>query len=304
MTYTEAVSNFFRHLERKGNSAKTITTYKSTLKDFFPFLATDDIASITPGAIAAFEDSMNPKKLKPRSRNRHLATIRSFLRYLAYEGISALSPERILLSKDKRHYKRVEVPTTEEIKVFCTFKEDAPHDTRDSLIVNLLYATGLRISELRDMTIDTIPLVKLEATKEKEKPIAFQVMGKGGKLRTAYLRSAYTKQCLLTYLKERAAMDPQPATKILIVNDEGGPLSIREMARAIARRSDRLSMRVPVTAHVLRHAFASHLLDRGADIYVIKELLGHASVMTTEMYLHMIGGRVPGSFFTATKGGF
>lgn len=166
--------------------------------------------------------------------------------------------------------------------IFDSIEVDTPLGVRNRLIIELLYATGLRVSELTHLSINKIDLVNKE----------IKVLGKGSKERIVYFGD-YAKKYLNLYLKEaRPLLATNRSSDILLLNKNGGDLTSRSVENIVNKVVDQAALKHKISPHVLRHTFATDLLNNGADLKSVQELLGHASLSTTQIYTHITSERL------------
>jgi integrase/recombinase XerC len=204
---------------------------------------------------------------------RKLATLRTFFRFLSREGLVRTNPARLLLSPRQARRIPSHLPEADAAALV-----EVPGDTDTAVlarvVLELLYATGIRCSELVGLDVQEIDF---EAR-------MIRVLGKGRKERIVPF-GVSAKQALDRYLPVRLARRPRSGA--LLVNRKGGRLTDRHVRRLVAARVRQVATRLRVHPHTLRHSFATHLLERGADLRAIQELLGHASLSTTQRYTHV-----------------
>lgn len=274
-----AVAAFLRHLDRERNaSPHTIRAYGQDLQQFGSFLRQELGRDPTPRdvdhlLIRGFLARLHREGHRKVSAARKLATLRTFFRYLAREGVVERNPARALSSP--RQERRLPPHLTEaEVARILAVPGAAPASLRARAILELLYATGIRCGELVGLDLDALDL-----------PGGLvRVLGKGRKERIVPF-GAPARDALAAYLGARKGLKPKgPA---VFLNARGGRLTDRSVRTLLAQRLAAVASRQRVTPHTLRHAFATHLLERGADLRAIQELLGHASLSTTQRYTHI-----------------
>jgi len=279
-----AKNNFLEYLEiEKNHSPKTLVNYDRYLKAFFEFSQIKDSADITEEVVRKFRVHLNRSKvnegfLKIQTQNNYLITLRQFLRYLAKKDIPTLVAEKIELPKipmrDIQFLEAEEITRLLEApQVLAKSKKDNKKDSsidRDQAILETLFSTGLRVSELCSLDIEKINLKLGE----------FSIRGKGQKIRTVFI-SETAKEALKKYLEGRTDLK-EP----LFVNKNGQRLTPRSIERLIKKYAIVAGLTKKVVVHSLRHAFATDLLRSGADLRSIQEMLGHASISTTQIYTH------------------
>jgi integrase/recombinase XerC len=223
--------------------------------------------------IRSYLARLHTSGLSKSTAARRLASIRSFFRYLCREGVVARNPARALLSPrvDRRLPTYLETATASE---FVETDGDSVLDSRGRAILELLYGTGMRCAELVGLDLVELDIVGRMV----------RVLGKGRKERLIPFGGA-AQRALATYLQQRRAL--RPKSDALFINRNGGRLTDRSVRRLVSNRLRALALTQKISPHTLRHAFATHLLERGADLRSIQELLGHASLSTTQKYTHV-----------------
>ena len=270
---------FLRYLERERNaSPRTIEAYGEDLAQFGAYLVRELGHETRPEdvdhlLIRGFLADLHQRGLKKVSSARKLAALRTFFRYLCREGRLEKNPARLLLTP--RREKRIpEVLDEAQVARLLEMPGDALAAVRGRAILELLYASGMRCAEL--VSLDTGEL-DLEARQVR-------VLGKGGKERVV-LFGARAREALRAWLAARRAL--QPRSDALFLNARGGRLTGRSVRSLVADRVEAVALARRCSPHTLRHSFATHLLTRGADLRAIQELLGHASLSTTQRYTHV-----------------
>jgi integrase/recombinase XerC len=274
-----AIAAFLRHLSHERNaSPHTLRAYERDLRQFEAHLREELRREPRPAdvdhlLIRAFLARLHRAGLKKSSAARKLAGLRTFFRYLCREGVLERNPARSLLAP--RTERRIPAHLDEaEVGTLLGFAADDPRQARARAVLELLYATGIRCSELVGLDLAE---VDLEAR-------MVRVVGKGRKQRIVpFGRSAHA--ALIAYLPVR--LDARPRTDALFVNHRGGRLTDRSVRTIVARRLREAALARRISPHALRHSFATHLLERGADLRSIQELLGHTSLSTTQRYTHV-----------------
>jgi integrase/recombinase XerC len=278
----------FLDLERHA-SRETVRNYASDLRQFQTFMTKAspsahvvDPSTVHTESIRDYLHWLNCKHEKPASMARKLASLRSFYRYLQREGIVGLNPaEAIRTPKQTKHLPRV--LTKDDAAALMEFPTDqAGGSPRDRALLETLYSTGARVSELVGINLDDL----------RASEGLIHLRGKGRKERIVPIGEV-ALQAIQAYLNQRLLMDSRDSmTKTKRVsspvfqNSRGGRLTTRSVARIVARYSNRLAGG-SVSPHTLRHSFATHLLDEGADLRSIQEMLGHTSLSTTQKYTHL-----------------
>jgi integrase/recombinase XerC len=280
----DAIRAFITYLTvERGASPATLRNYASDLRQLCSFLLSArlagqpvDPAALSPDAIRAFLHWLDRKGEKRTSLARKLACIRSFYRYLVRTGLVSRSPvEDLRTPKQPKHLPRV--LSKDDAEALMAFPNQGTIGSlRDRALLETLYSTGARVSELVSMNVEDLH--------QSEGIVRLQ--GKGRKERIVPIGDLAI-QAIQTY---RGSLHPSLSgnqrSAPVFLNHRGGRLTSRSVARIVARYSSRLTGG-SVSPHTLRHSFATHLLDEGADLRAIQEMLGHASLSTTQKYTHV-----------------
>jgi integrase/recombinase XerC len=282
-TLAPELQRFLRHLasERRG-SAHTARAYLNDLAGWAAYLGELNVplASATPAAVRGFL-ARQAGACGAVTLGRKLSALRTFYRFLVREGLAAANPARGVASP-KRPKKLPEVLPEDEVAALVEAPAlAAPLELRDRAFLELLYASGLRASELTGLDLDELDLaqglVRVLGKRKKER-----VVPVGSQARDALRRWLDEGRPVLA-----AGPDFGGARGALFLNYRGGRLSTRSVARRLDRAVKASGLPRHVHPHVLRHCFATHLLGNGADLRAIQELLGHASLSTTQRYTHL-----------------
>lgn len=289
MSYlAETIRDYIEHLEvERGRSSKTAANYDHYLERFVEYTGNIDVGNISTELVRKYRlwlaryTNDSGENLSTITQNYHLIALRGFLAYLAKRDISSLSPEKIELPKIIR--KQVTFLTPEEVTRMLDVvpADDIPTHLRDKAIVELLFSSGLRVSELVSLNRDSIN------TKRRE----FMVRGKGQKDRPIFI-SPQAADHVDRYLSSRT--DSLPA---LFLNysrnnstDSSGNyrrLTSRSIQRIISKYARLAGIVKHVSPHTMRHSYATDLLMNGADIRSVQAMLGHSDISTTQIYTHV-----------------
>ncbi len=283
-----AKRQFLEYIEiERGRAVKTVENYDRYLSRYFEQMWVKDTKDITEQNVREFRLWLNRQpgsgrdSMKRRTQNYYMIALRAFLKFLRKRDIAAISPEKIELAKLPE--RQIDLITSAELDRLmkapreAAAKETDPHKKRsylrDTAILEMLFSTGLRISELCALDSD------LDLTRDE-----LSVRGKGEKVRVVFLSEA-AKDAVRAYLKTRDDME-----EALFV--DGRPKALhritpRDVQRHLKRYVALAGITSIVTPHTLRHAFATDLLSNGADIRSVQQLLGHASINTTQIYTHV-----------------
>ncbi|MCL2012206.1 MAG: site-specific tyrosine recombinase XerD [Cystobacterineae bacterium] len=263
----------------KNVAAKTVDAYAADITEYLSWLEKSgrSIAWVTPEDLLVHLEQLEQKGLSARSRARHLAAIRGFHRFLEAEELSTSNPTRQLHS----------VKFSSKLPVFLSLEEvdallgspqvDTGAGLRDKAMLELLYATGMRVSELVSLGLDAVRLEEGYV----------RVVGKGQKERLIPLgRSA--AQAISDYLREgRPGLLKGKPSKALFISSRQKPMSRMGFWKLLRRYALKAGITKDISPHKIRHSFATHLLDRGADLRAVQAMLGHADLSTTQIYTHV-----------------
>jgi integrase/recombinase XerC len=274
-----AVSDFLRVLRQRNASAHTIKAYAGDLETFAGYIGSRTWKSIDHVTIRGFLSHLYEKGLGKTSVARALAAVRSLYRWLAQEGVVVQNPAK-LVSTPKLPKKLPRVPTIEEMNTVIDgqMPEVAAFPERDRLMFELLYGCGVRNSELVGINLDDI---RLSAE-------AILIRGKGKKERYVPFGDS-AKVGLSGYLPARQKLlsEKRKNTAALLINQRGGRLTTRSVGRIVKKIAVAKGLSPDVHPHTLRHAFGTHMLEEGADLRAIQEMLGHERLSTTQRYTQL-----------------
>ena len=291
----EQLTAFLRYLRLNRNvSPHTVSAYDRDVRQYLDFTAShlgSGRTGLQPndlvlGTIRAFLAELYRAGQSKSSVARKLSAIRTFMRFLKREGWIAADPSALAVSPTREHRVPPHLSIDEMSKLLETPDVSEPLGRRDRAVLELFYASGLRLSELVSLNLEDLNLSAR----------VLRVMGKGGKERQVpFNRPALV--AVRAWLKDRAAFRASMLARKsggsddqqepLFVNARGTRLTGRSVERLVARYVSACSTRFGISPHALRHSFATHLLERGADLRVIQELLGHVRLSTTQRYTHI-----------------
>ena len=269
--YIEKFIDFLK--AEQGVSLHTLRAYSRDLDEFSSFLdmKPKDIDYLD---IRSYIASLHHRKLKKSSISRKLAAIRSFFKYLHREGYVKKNPAKLVSSPKVPKTLPRFLDIDETFSLMDTPQGDTFRPTRDRAMLELLYSSGLRVSELT--SLDVVDLDMKESI--------VRVKGKGRKERIVPIGSK-AMEAMQNYLPERISLKKK--SPALFLNNRGGRLTQRSVRRILVNYSRMINLKGDVGPHTLRHTFARHLLHEGADLRAIQELLGHSSLSTTQKYTHV-----------------
>jgi integrase/recombinase XerD len=279
------VDRFLNYLAaEQGLAANTLSAYGrdlAALLDYLEGRAITQPHDVRGSDVTGFLDTLQRRGLSGRSRARILAAVRHLFKFLVRERVITGDPARDLhLPRREQRLPRSLSP--EETQQLLATHADGAVAQRDGAIVELLYATGLRVSEVVSLKVNQ---VNLEAA-------YVQVIGKGNKERVVPI-GTYARQRLLDYLQQaRPALLGGRLSPYVFVNRNGGRLSRQSVWRRLRHLVLQAQVHGIVSPHTLRHAFATHLVERGADLRAVQMMLGHADIATTQIYTHVARDRL------------
>lgn len=282
------IKNYLESLQVELNySENTIKSYGIELYKYQEFLKDYNISylKITKEEVRDYLKYLDKMQYKNRSIAKNISSIRSFYRYLVSKGVleknifaSIRNPK--LEHKLPNYVSEIDMETILNFPNQEEYKKTI-YTTRDLLIIELLYDTGCRVEEL--------VTIKLKNINELEKNI--KVLGKGAKERIVFY-GEYTIDTLHEYLKDREIILDGKSSEYLFVSKESGKLTTRRISQILDNIMKLVAIKNNVTPHTLRHTFATHLLNHGADLRSVQELLGHSSLSTTQIYTHVSNERL------------
>jgi tyrosine recombinase XerC len=274
------IEKFIRYLEiEKNYSPNTILNYRLDLEDFRGYLGELACEKIDYLFLRKYLAVLKEKNLGSRTVSRHLSALRSFFRFLVREGYLKSNPIQILSSpKAEKHLPSF--MTEEEVSrlIESAHAKDASDERglRDRAILETFYSTGLRISELTGLRTEDVDFISG----------VVKVMGKGRKERIAPIGESAIK-AIREYLRNR-----KKQSGYLFLNRAGNHIGVRGVRLIVDKYIRITGQKQGVSPHTLRHSFATHLLNRGADLRTVQELLGHANLSTTQIYTHLTTERL------------
>lgn len=285
MDFEKESGNFLDHLSvERGLAENSIAAYRRDLRRFATFLELENLAlaKVEPRSLQLFQTWLKSEKLSQSSISRILSTMRTFFGYLSREnGFVDPTTE---LEKARQVRRLPKALTVAEIvsMIEAAYHEGNPISLRDRALLELLYGSGARISEIVNLDLSDVHQIA-SADQQIE---TLKLVGKGGKERIVPLGS-YASAALQDYLtrtRPMLVMNSAKRTSALFLNQQGTRLSRQSAWQFVLNAAKSAGISAKVSPHVFRHSYATHLLDGGADIRVVQELLGHASVTTTQIY--------------------
>ena len=274
-----AVADFLNHLRERNASPHTVKAYTTDLANFSAYAGSRGWKQLDHVAIRGFLSQLYDKGLSKTSVARSLAAVRSLYRWLAQEGVVEQNPAK-LVATPRLPKKLPRVPTIEEMNSVLDggMPQTAAFPERDRLMLELLYGCGIRNSELTGINLEDI---RLSAE-------TILIRGKGKKERYVPF-GGVAVEALKAYLPVRAQVlsEIHKNTPALLINRRGGRLTTRSVGRIVKSIAVAKGLSPDVHPHTLRHAFGTHMLEEGADLRAIQELLGHERLATTQRYTQL-----------------
>ncbi|MDD2854874.1 MAG: site-specific tyrosine recombinase XerD [Desulfuromonadaceae bacterium] len=269
----------------KGLSANTRCAYSRDLVrylDFLDKLGRRKASDITSLDISSFLAGLQKLSIGSRSRARALSSIRMFHRFMMIEGYADSNPAAIIEAPRSLHKLPQFLDSSEVDALLAACLGDKPEDLRDLAMIEMLYATGLRVSELvnlklREVNLDSGYLM---------------TVGKGNKERLVPIGNSARERGALYLTLVRSLMDPDNQNPFFFLSRLGGVMSRQAFWNIIKKRSKRAAIWKKISPHTLRHSFATHLLENGADLRSVQIMLGHADLSSTQIYTHVTRDRL------------
>lgn len=266
-------------------SVNTIGSYKRDLNDYLRFMDKAEVKSLDDIDRALILRHMSALKEQGKSHRtiaRHISSIRSFHQFLLREKVTTQDPT-VHLEMPKIEQKLPRVLSVQEVDRLISMPEgDKPLGQRDIALLELLYGTGMRVSELIGLDVEDIHL-----------SMGFiRVFGKGGKERIIPLGSGAMKACEHYITSVRPELAKLKKTDALFLNMRGGRLTRQGCWKLIKEYASKAGIHQELTPHILRHSFATHLIENGADLRAVQEMLGHSDISTTQIYTHVSKNRL------------
>jgi integrase/recombinase XerD len=283
LNFDSTVSSFLNHLTiERGLSSNTVFAYRRDLSKFGDFLGDVDLSQVKPETISQFEISLKEAGLSSSSINRVDSTLRSFFKHVVAEfGLSNPTLEMQPATSKRRLPKALSIDAIMSM-INVAYRQSDPITLRDQTMIELLYSSGARVSELIGINCGDVNTVE----SHDGVITTVKLRGKGSKERIVPLGSYATNAIndYLTRVRPGLAAKNSKVNAALFLNARGGRITRQSAWNIVLRAAADAGITENVSPHVFRHSYATHLLDGGADIRVVQELLGHASVTTTQIY--------------------
>jgi len=283
LNFDLAATSFLNHLQiERGLAGNSIAAYRRDLNKFANFLGSKPLSDVDPQTITEFETTLREAQLSVASVNRVDSTLRSFFKHLQQEYGIADPTLEISPKKSARRLPKALTIAQIVSMIDAALREGQPITVRDQAMLELLYSSGARVSELIGINLNDL------STIETDDGIitTLKLRGKGSKERIVPLGSFAAKaiENYMVRVRPDLAAKSSKTTSALFLNSRGSRISRQSAWQMVLDAAEAAGVTEHVSPHVFRHSYATHLLDGGADIRVVQELLGHASVTTTQIY--------------------
>jgi len=283
LNFDLAATSFLNHLQiERGLAANSIAAYRRDLTKFAIFLKDKPLSEVDPETISQFEISLREAKLSVASINRVDSTLRSFFKHLQQEYGYADPTLEISPKKSARRLPKALTIAQIVSMIDAALREGQPITARDQAMLELLYSSGARVSELIGINLNDLSTIETD----DGLITTLKLRGKGSKERIVPLGSFASKaiENYMVRVRPDLAAKSAKTTSALFLNSRGSRISRQSAWQMVLDAAVAAGVTEHVSPHVFRHSYATHLLDGGADIRVVQELLGHASVTTTQIY--------------------
>ena len=284
---SDFLESFLRSIRIQSNySEHTANAYKSDIEGFVAWIydRKGDLLTVNHRQIRAYMNSLSQNNYAKTSINRKLSSIKTFYKWLVQEGHLAADPLSVVSGpkKDKRLPHRL---SADDIaKLLAVWSDDDPESLRNRAVLELMYASGARIAEIAGMDVADVDFAQQQ----------IEVMGKGSKERIIPIHpmAASTVKCYIYSARPQLVANAKEATNSLFLSSRGNPFSPDAIRKMFKKSLACAGLDQNLTPHDLRHSFATDLVEGGADLRSVQELLGHASLSTTQIYTHMSAGHL------------
>ncbi len=287
--YEEKLADFLTHLQlERGASPHTVEAYRRDLIDLGDFVEHEDPDTIAVSVLDDYGLALRDRGLSPATVRRRLAAVRAFLKHRAREGARNAAPGRGMPLP--RLGRQLPEPLTKgEAERIVTMPDATPRGLRDRAMLELLYGAGLRVSELVSLRVSDVDL----------RDGVVRCMGKGAKQRLVPMGKSATEAARVYLQRGRPYLGRLQRGDILFLNHRGQGITRQAVFQLVREHARRAGVAKEVTPHTLRHSFATHLIQGGADLRSVQEMLGHASIETTQVYTHVSPDHVRREYFKA-----
>lgn len=290
MKISDCAAEFATYLVvEKGDARSTLATYRDDIDQFVRTVGDKEVEDLTADDISRFIRALAADDRKTSTIIRRATTIRSLYLFLNREGRIDVPLSNLHLPKAEQHLPNV--LTLEEVDALLdSFDMDNPREVRDRAMLETMYASGLRVSEL----------INLELGNINAKSGYVKIRGKGSKERLIPI-GEYALYYLTNYLEHVRKRNPGAKSKYVFLNRAGKPLSRQYFFKCCREYAARAGIEIEISPHTLRHSFATHLLENGANLKEVQEMLGHSKIETTQIYTHISTKRILSAYDALMK---
>lgn len=287
-SYDAKLQDFLTHLQlERGASPHTVEAYRRDLIDLGDFTEHADPDTLPVSVLDDYAVALADRGLSPATVRRRLAAVRAFLKHRAREGARADAGRTVPLPRLGR---RLPEPLTKaEAEAIVTHPDGSPRGLRDRAMLELLYGAGLRVSELVSLRVSDVDLGEGMV----------RCMGKGAKQRVVPMGKNATEAARVYLQRGRPYLGRMQRGDILFLNHRGQGITRQAVFQLVRDHARAAGIAAEVTPHTLRHSFATHLIEGGCDLRSVQEMLGHASIETTQVYTHVSAEHVRKAYFKA-----
>lgn len=283
----QLLADFLHYLTvERGLAANTVESYGRDLRQYLAYLVEQKgLASLketTQATVVGYLLFLQARGRAVATLSRNLAAIKAFYHFLVREGLLEHDPT-VNLETPRQEKKLPRILSVEEIESLLAQPDlKTPSGIRDRAMLEVLYATGLRVSELVSLTVEDVNLEEGY----------LRCLGKGAKERIIPLGSQALKYLALYLNHARRFLLARPGDPVLFLNHHGNRLTRQGFWKILKKYAGRMALNRKISPHIIRHSFATHLLENGADLRSVQEMLGHADISTTQIYTHLTRGKI------------
>ena len=280
--FLECIEEFLNYLYiDKKYSENTIQSYERDLMKYYEFLGQPELEQVKKEDIKRYLAYLKEQHLGDKTMSRNISCLRSFYKFLLMERMIQKNPI-VLIAIPKIRKSLPSVLSEEEVEKLLDVPLTDHYSYRNKAMLELMYATGLRVSELVNLELNDIDFYT----------DTVRTLGKGSKERIIPLGD-YAKEALRIYIEDhRPKMMKRTPNNYVFVNNHGNKMTRQGFFKILKKLAKEKEIKTPFSPHTLRHSFATHLLNHGADLRSIQELLGHSDISTTQIYTHVTNERV------------
>ncbi len=280
------IDKFIKYIQGQRSFSKaTVSSYYNDLTSFMDFITKSynikDPGLITKEHILGYLKDLHRRGYKKSTISRKLSSLRGFFKFLEKKGEVKKNPIIGINNPKMGKYHPKILSVDQVTNLLNNSTDNSPKGIRDRALMELIYGSGVRISEALSLNIDDIDFGEQ----------VLKIKGKGNKERIVPLTQK-SREVILKYLEQRQAFSPKPGEKALFLGIRGKRLNRRQALRIIKNACLKANLPYPISPHCLRHSFATHMLEAGADLRVVQKLLGHSRLSTTQRYTHVSLGKI------------